>query len=166
MTTNRPIRSFTKSTEKFHLKDPRWPCSGCVHDICTRYEPHYEIGSLRSGNDHLYNPSKPIPIPQIQADPIPQIQVAGNPKENRLQFLRRELATPTALQWTITIAWSWSVLAASKSPSESFCNDTCHGSLSRYYINLPGSLSAYPSPSLAVISYSKRTMPLGSGQYH
>ena len=163
MTTNRPIRSLTKSTEKFHLKDPRWPCSGCLHAICTRYEPQYEVVSLRSGTDHLYNHSKPIPIPQIQADPIPQIQVAGNPKENRLQFLRRELATPTALQWTITIAWSWSVLAASKSPSESFCNDTCHGSLSRY-INLPGSLPAYPTPSLAVTKYSERTASLGSGQ--
>jgi hypothetical protein len=59
-----------------------------VHAICTRYEPQYEVVSLRrpSGTDHLYNPSKPIPIPQVQADPIPQIQVAGNPKENRAAF--------------------------------------------------------------------------------
>jgi hypothetical protein len=37
--------------------------------------------------------------PQIQADshpPDPSTRVAGNPKENRLQFLRRELALSTA----------------------------------------------------------------------
>jgi hypothetical protein len=55
------------------------------------------------------------------------------------------LATPTALQLAITTAWSRFVLAASKSPSESFCSDTCRGSPCRY-INLPGSLSAYPIP--------------------
>jgi hypothetical protein len=65
------------------------PCAGCLHAICTRYEPQYEAVSLISGTDHLYNHSKPVPIPQVQADPIPQIQVPGNPTETRLQFLRR-----------------------------------------------------------------------------
>jgi hypothetical protein len=35
----------------------------CMPYICTRYEPQYEAVSLRSGTDHLYNPSKPIPTP-------------------------------------------------------------------------------------------------------
>jgi hypothetical protein len=63
-----------------------WLFACHMHSPC---EPQYGVVSLRSGTDHLYNQSKLISIPQIQADPIPQIQVAGNSKKNRLQFLRR-----------------------------------------------------------------------------
>ena len=44
---------------------------------------------------------------------------------------------------------SRSQLAASKSPSEGLCNGTCCRSPVRY-MNLPGSLPAHPTPSLAV----------------
>jgi hypothetical protein len=74
-TTNRPIRLLTKSTEKLHLKDPRWPCVLAVcmpYVLAMSYEPQYEVVSLRSGTNHLYNQSKLDSHPsQIQADSHP-----------------------------------------------------------------------------------------------
>jgi hypothetical protein len=91
VTTCRPIRSLTKSTEKFHLKDPLWLCAGCLHAKCTRYEPQYEVGSSRSGSRHTHMPYRPIPHP---IDPTSDL--GSRVQENQLGQLVSESPLPSS----------------------------------------------------------------------
>ena len=50
--------------------------------ICTRHEPQYEVGSLRSSTDNLHNQFKLIPIPQIHKWHVRVHQeIGGSPTE-------------------------------------------------------------------------------------